>query len=52
MHCVNVNHYANNWPKTNQKTLLRKMVINNKKTTTIKPAVLLKIISLVNLKNL
>lgn len=47
-----INYYAGNCIKANQKTLLHKMVINNEKAIIVKPAVFLKKISPTNLENL
>lgn len=52
MYCGDVNHYAGNCPKANRKTLLCGMIINNEKTTTIKPAAPLETISPTDLENL
>lgn len=52
MYCGDVNHYAGNCPKANRKTLLRGMVINNEKATTVKPAALLETISPADSENL
>lgn len=52
IYCGDVNHYADDYPKANWKTLLCKIVINNEKATIVKPTALLKTISPVNLENL